>query len=205
MAHYIDTILFFDTETSGFARGKDVPLSDPSQPWVCQLACIQADLEGNTINSFASIVTSNGRPMNYQAAEIHGISKARADGLGIPKELALGVFYEFAKKANRIVAHNIAFDNKIIRIMANSISPACACDIEDVMDSTELYCTMQHTKDICCLPYPKRAGIKPPKLTELYTFLFDRNMDDDYTAHDAMGDTKCMKDCYFELVRRGLI
>ena len=44
-----------------------------------------------------------------------------------------------------------------------------------------------------------KTGIKPPKLTELYTYLFE----DEFPAHRAGFDAKATHDCYVELINKG--
>jgi hypothetical protein len=47
-----------------------------------------------------------------------------------------------------------------------------------------------------------KTGNKPPKLTELFKFLFDRDFPD---AHRALEDASATMQCAFELGKRGII
>ena len=69
-----------------------------------------------------------------------------------------------------------------------------------IMFARPTLCTMQATIQFCNIP--GRFGPKWPKLMELYTKLFGQEFDG---AHDAMADIVATKDCFFELIRRGVV
>jgi exonuclease RNase T and DNA polymerase III len=69
-----------------------------------------------------------------------------------------------------------------------------------IMFARPTLCTMQATIQYCNIP--GRFGPKWPKLMELYTKLFGQEFDG---AHDAMADIVATKECFFELIRRGVV
>ena len=61
-------------------------------------------------------------------------------------------------------------------------------------------CTMNLSKDICRLPLlstsmsPFRRGYKPPKLKELYEFIYNKKPDESQ-LHGSAYDTEILMDC----------
>jgi hypothetical protein len=61
---------------------------------------------------------------------------------------------------------------------------------------------MRQTTRLCALPSSSQPGrFKPPRLNELYRFVFERDMTG---AHDAGNDVRAMVECFYELRRRGV-
>ena len=59
---------------------------------------------------------------------------------------------------------------------------------------------MTPSVQLCKCPFPSgKSGYKWPKLTELYRFLFDKEVEN---AHDALGDITATMECFVELHRR---
>ena len=194
--------LFFDTETSGLPNFK-ASNSDPSQPWVVQLAAVLTNELNHPLQTMSLMIRSEGLPMSPEAEATHGISVSTADTYGIMPAEALGMFINLAKKSTRIIAHNISFDMRLLKIMATRICSEAKDDIYYMDENIPKVCTMMSTTKLCNLPYPSgKAGCKWPKLEELYYFLFQRQLQG---AHDALVDVNATRECYFELVRRGLI
>jgi len=149
------------------------------------------------------MVRSEGLPMSPEAEATHGISVSTADTYGIMPAEALGMFINLAKKSTRIIAHSLAFDMRLLKIMATRICDEAKDNIYYMDENIPKVCTMISTTKLCNLPYPSgKKGCKWPKLEELYYFLFGRELQG---AHDALVDVNATRECYFELVRRGLI
>ena len=192
--------LFFDTETSNLINFK-ARNSDPSQPWVCQLAAI-LDKPDHPMQTISLLIQSYGLPMSDGAFETHGISTEMADTLGVPPARALELFMEFANKCSTIIAHNKSFDLRLLAIMARRLNDVAVADVEKLKEKAQI-CTMMTTTKLCQLPFPSgRKGFKWPKLEELYRFLFGEDFDG---AHDALNDVHATKRCYYELVKRGVL
>ena len=191
-------ILFFDTETTGFVDDR-LPLDDPSQPYVVQLAAQLCDDEGAILAGFSLIVDpgiSNGIEIPARAAEVHGITNERAVQFGVSAEFALSAFTHLYQRADLVVAHNIKFDRAIIET-------AIARHYRKVMPLRRpLFCTMEAASPIINLPPTDRmraAGFnkpKPPKLEECVRHFFDEPLDG---AHDAMVDVIACRRVYFRL------
>jgi DNA polymerase-3 subunit epsilon len=188
-------ILFFDTETTGLPKNWKAPASDLNNwPRLVQLAYVIYDFEGNLIHSCNEIIRPNGFVIPDDAAKIHGISNSIANQRGIEIKDVFEVFSIYLKRASLIVAHNIAYDEKIIS------SEMIRLGLEDIIESKEKICTMLTTVDVCKIHGP--YGYKWPKLEELHLFLFKCNFEG---AHNALADVEATAKCFWELVKNDLI
>ena len=61
---------------------------------------------------------------------------------------------------------------------------------------------MMKSTSYCKLPGKNGKGFKWPKLEELYQVLFGKQMEN---AHDALADVMACKECFFELIKLGII
>lgn len=183
-------ILFFDTETTGKADFK-LPPDDPSQPRLVQLGTILADDEGKEISSVNLIVRPKGFDIPDDAASIHGITTTLANQVGVPIVRLLHVFHQLASAASAFVAHNIDFDEFILKgeFLRQKFS---STPFDEVKDS---FCTMLGMKNHCCLP-GQYDDYKWPKLEEAYQHAFKKKLED---AHDAMADVKACMALHFWL------
>ena len=195
-----ETILFFDTETTGFAKFNR-PASDPSQPHIVQLAARLVTSEQVLLHEFSSILClPEGAIIPDQAAAVHGISTARANGSGIPPKVAMRVFMEMFNLADILVAHNLPFDLSLI----NSASYRYLGGFN--FDTGTHFCTMRAATPVVKAPPTdkmKAAGrthYKSPKLEECIRHFFDEDLEG---AHDAMVDAIGCERVYFELKRLG--
>lgn len=105
--------------------------------------------------------------------------------------------------ADIIVGHNVKFDFDMMWVESKRIWTDDA-KREAWLNAFEkkLLCTMMPSTALCKIPNAKRAGYKWPKLTELYRFLFDKDMEN---AHDAMVDITATMECFVELHRRKVL
>ncbi len=196
------TYLFFDTETSDLIKYK-LPNYHPTQPWVCQLAAILTDYEGNPINTLSLMVKSEGRPMFAGAADVHHLDVTLCDNFGVPPKLAFYIFLSLLNSCRTVVAHNISFDRRLLTIMARRLHGTAHADLVAEFTSTPNICTMRASTEFCKIPYPSgRKGNKWPKLEELYNCLFKELPPN---AHDALGDVRATVRCFFELKKLGVI
>ena len=187
--------LFFDTETSGIPRNYKAPVTDLANwPRLVQLAWVLTDAEGNDIASAEHIVKPDGYTIPKAAAQIHGITTEIALRDGVDLSIALDAIGDGLKQATTLVAHNVAFDEKILgaEFLRSSRKNAVA--------SKPRLCTMQASTHFCQLPGP--YGYKWPSLQELYSKLFNEKVEG---AHRAMIDVRACTRCYFELKRRKIM
>ncbi len=69
------------------------------------------------------------------------------------------------------------------------------------INGMKYFCTSKGCKNITKIRY-SASEFKQPKLSELYKFLFKKEMVD---AHDALVDTKALVECFMELRKRRFV
>lgn len=189
--------LIFDTETTGKLDFK-LDLMDPSQPRVVQLAALLCDMDGTVVAEMCTLIKPDGWVIEPEAQAVHGHSLEKCDDLGIPMTEALTQFNVLKAQAKGRVAHSLSFDKRMMAREANIYG------VSHDSEGLHSFCTMLLGTDLCQLPPAGafRRGYKWPTLDELHQFLFGKSFEG---AHDAMGDARACKDCFFEMVRRGAI
>jgi DNA polymerase III epsilon subunit-like protein len=188
-------ILFFDTETTGLPKNWKAPVTDlDNWPRLVQLAYLVYDFDGNLIHSCNEIVKPNGFTIPTEASNVHGITTEMARQRGSDINDVFELFLIHLKRSKMIVAHNMAFDEKIIG------SELIRLGKENVIVAKEKICTMLKTVDLCKIEGP--YGYKWPKLEELHRYLFNHDFEG---AHDALADIQATAKCFWELVSIGVL
>lgn len=183
--------LFFDTETTGLPRNWKAPVSDLSNwPRLVQLAYLQYDINGNRISDGNFIIKPEGYTIPIEASKIHGISTERAIREGQSLKSVLQLFKELIEQSSYLVAHNMAFDEKIVgaEFLRNGM--------QNHIPFKNKICTMERSTNFCAINGP--YGYKWPKLSELHYKLFGTGFDE---AHNAAVDITATAKCFWELKR----
>jgi len=187
--------LFFDTETTGLPKNWKSPITDLNNwPRLVQLACLLFDNVGNKISECNFIIKPDGFYIPVEVSKIHGISNERAIREGQPIKFVLQHFNLLIEQANYLVAHNMAFDEKIVGAeflrngMVNSIH------------TRKKICTMEKTTNFCAID--GQYGYKWPKLSELHYKLFRTDFEE---AHNAAVDITITAKCFWKLRQLGKI
>jgi|SaaInlStandDraft_4_1057021.scaffolds.fasta_scaffold09369_1 hypothetical protein len=112
----------------------------------------------------------------------------------------LNIFAKDLDNVKAIVSHNLDFHLNILR---SEIFRQNLGDIIKKINSKKLVCTMKSTRNFCKLPFPKAKTneFKPPKLTELYTKCFEKNVDKPKNSEDVL---KLVTECYYHLKEKAL-
>ena len=187
--------LFFDTETTGFPQDK-LPLDDPAQPHIVQIAGILDDEKGNTKASINIIIDADCGPVPERAYNIHKISEAIYKEFGVSYMVALASFISLVKCTDVIVAHNIAFDLKILKTAYARIDKLES--FTSKVQSKPQFCTMLATTDVVKIPSSRgKGGYKWPRLDEAYRVLV--NPSGFAGAHDAFEDVKACREVFYSL------
>ena len=206
-------ILAFDTETTGFAPkidrspGARVPgIAD--YPHILQLCFVLYDLRTQMVISKYNeyIKIPDHVPLPDAATRVNGIDKQICQLRGVPIESALLAFCEAYMSADCIVAHNIAFDRKMIEIEVHRNLPnhpklvSLFNETFNDLNGIRTECTMAMGKQVCALYVEKNGSRwkKAPKLSELHFHLFGTVPDN---LHDALVDTTACLDCYVHMSR----
>ncbi|MEA3254911.1 MAG: 3'-5' exonuclease [Candidatus Altiarchaeota archaeon] len=189
------TYLIFDTETTGKPRDYNAPVSDSENwPRLVQIAWLQYDSSGKQTGSHEHIIKPQGFVIPDEVVRIHGISTKRATREGLPLGTVLNEFSEAVKQSMVLVAHNIEFDEKIVR------AELFREDIPDNLVQIKKICTMRSSTDFCRLP--GSYGYKWPTLADLYARLFSTDFEG---AHNAVADVAACARSFFELKRLEVI
>lgn len=188
-------LLFFDCETNGLPIDYKASYEDVDNwPRVISLAWLTADLQGNTLTQQYHLIKPEGWQMPTEQFWVdNGYTQERSLAEGKPIFEVLPEFLEAKKSADLLIAHNINFDHRIVwaEFIRAGIPPRSGM--------TKI-CTMAKSTSYCKLP--AKRGFKWPKLEELHQVLFNKAFE---KAHDALADVIACKNCFFELVKRGVI
>jgi len=181
--------LFFDTETTGLPLSWDAPVEElENWPRLVQIAWLVYDEDGIEIEKVSKIIMPEGFTIPSEASDIHGISTERAYDEGEDLCEVLEAFMNSLKKCKIMVAHNMAFDEKIIR------AEFLRKNISNNIQQLKKICTMLSSVNLCKLP--SHYGYKWPKLMELHKVLFGVEFED---AHDALADIEACAKCFWKL------
>jgi DNA polymerase III epsilon subunit-like protein len=187
--------IFFDTETTGFPRNWKAPVTAVNNwPRMVQIAWVVYDNHGNELEEVNYIIQPEGYTIPKSSERVHGISTARAKAEGQDLKMVLEQFAKAVLNSKTIVAHNMAFDEKIVG--AEFIRK----NIDHNFYEKDLYCTMKNTTNVVRLP--GRYGYKWPSLDELHRFLFHETFEE---QHNALADIRATAKCFWELKNRNLI
>ncbi|MEI7751316.1 MAG: 3'-5' exonuclease [Candidatus Omnitrophota bacterium] len=187
--------LFFDTETTGLPKSWKAPVSDTANwPHIVQIAWALFDDSGKQLAFHDYIIKPEGFVIPEGATAIHGISTDKALKEGRPAAEVLEEFSGAIQGAARLVAHNLDFDEKMVRV------ELLRQGMPDGLGEIPRICTMKASTKYCKIP--GLYGDKWPKLSELHIKLFEVDFED---QHNAASDVLCCAKCFFELRRRAVI
>src|SRR6056300_523271 len=103
--------LIFDTETTGFPKDWNAPITDlDNWPRMVQLAWQIHGEKGELIEVQDHIVYPEGYDIPFNATKIHGISTERARNEGKPLREVLEMFSASLQKCEYVVGHKVNFD-----------------------------------------------------------------------------------------------
>lgn len=188
--------LFFDTETTGIPKDYKAPCTNTDNwPRLIQFGWLLTDAAGRILSEGNHIVRPDGFEIPKAASDVHGITTEFALENGKPLLDVIFAFGADLNQADCVVGHNLDYDLHIVGAEYVRLGYDSR-----IMFARPTLCTMQATIQFCNIP--GRFGPKWPKLMELYTKLFGQEFDG---THDAMADIIATKDCFFELIRRGVV
>lgn len=194
--------LFFDTETSGFIK-KDLPADHNEQAWCIQIGALLTDETGTELERLDVMVKPEGRDMHPMALATHGITLEHAQKHGLLEVEVADKFGILLRKADLLVCHNFDFDWKHVTAMLERNMDNLSDEARSAFYlDTPSFCTMRDKKIIKFCGLKNKANrAKVPKLIELHKILFDTGFGD---AHNAFADITATKNCFFELLSRGV-
>ena len=191
--------LVFDTETTGLPNFR-LPAADPSQPHIAQLGAILFDDADKVVAEINLLVAPEGWEFSSEAVAVHGITFEQAARFGLRLAGVMNQFHRLAEMADILVAHQYAFDNKMVR------REFCHLGLDGFAEGYRTkpsFCTMLASAPIVNLPPTEkmlRAGFNKPKsptMQEAYMHFNEGRTFDG--SHDAMADVRACADVYFKL------
>jgi DNA polymerase-3 subunit alpha len=189
--------LIFDTETTGLPKRDNAPISEVDNwPRVVQLAWQLHSETGELLEHQNMMIRPDGFEIPYSAEKVHGISTKMALENGLPLETVLQHFNDALTRTTYLIGHNIRFD--INALGAEYIRSNLRTDFLDKIQ----VCTMLSTTDHLKIAGGRGGKFKPPKLMELYEYLFEEKFGG---AHNAAADVEATARCFFELLRKKII
>jgi DNA polymerase III epsilon subunit-like protein len=196
-------VLVYDTETTGLPKFQS-PSSDPSQPHLTDICAILYSMEGELIEVFEQLIQPKGWEVEPEAAALTGLTTEFLTINGGDEKQAVATFGQMHKKADLRVAHNIGFDDRIMRIAIKRYfgdAPA------DRFKAAPIYCTANASKPIVkCPPTAKmqasrfRNQFKTPNMQEALSFFCPGEVIGG--AHRARPDAEACAKVFFALMAR---
>ena len=164
-------VVAFDTETTG------------GSPWdeICQIAAAEF-IDGTLARTLALYVRPTCR-VNPWAEAVHGLSDAFLRENGIAPEEAMRRFFDFVGEGALLVAHNAAFDLRMLRQECCKFDLCFACSGTEICDTLALSRRLR----------PDLPNHKLATLVELLPV-------DGVNSHDALDDALACAGAFFKLL-----
>jgi len=178
-------IVFFDTETTGFCSKKHSAKHE-KQAHLVQVAAQLVTPDDELVTEFSTVVASPV-PSHPKAEAVHGISHGHCLKYGMDEKAALDLLQTFFVRADQRVAHNIKFDDEVIRLARKR------------HEDEESFAVEAMTDPRCTMTVVKRMGLSG-KLDDCIRHFFDEDLEG---HHDAMEDVRACRRLFFELRRLG--
>jgi len=205
-------VIVFDTETTGLPQTKLLtPEVLHMWPHIIQISFIMYDIDENNIINISDYIVHLPKDivMSNEIMNIHGVTNEMCYSSDEKIQDVLVKFMWYFINADLVVGHNIDFDLKMLkvefmRIIKNDVSGSVSKDyyidfLEYINKSTNYYCTMQESIDICAIQVMNKKGVpfnKFPKLIELHEKLFQippKNL------HNSLNDVLVCLRCFYKL------
>lgn len=182
-------IFVYDTETTGFPIWQEKS-DHPNQPHLVDLCGILYSADGEIIEVMESLVKPDGWTISDEVSKIHGITNDYAVINGQDERQVLALFGRLHKQADIRVAHNIQFDDRIMRI---AIKRFFGEEPANRFREKSTFCTANAAKPLCQIPPTAKMlasrfknQFKTPNLTEALKHFTGEDLDG---AHRAKVDT----------------
>lgn len=192
-------LIVFDTETTGLIPKKSSLYSKKvNNPYIVQLSWLVFDSIENKLDGTYDYIVKlpEGITIPKEASDIHKITNEIMKEKGHDIGFVLGKFYNDLIKCNMLIAHNIAFDKKMLSIefYRNGYGK------HFIKNKYNEYCTMTMGTPICNITMISKWNGKPfvrfCKLIELHQKLFNETPNN---LHNSLIDILVCFRCYYKM------
>lgn len=185
-------VLVFDTETTGLPKFKNSSIYKTDEwPYIMQLSYITYDMDTDKLEIFDDYIRLHKDvEITKESIEVHGITRETCESRGIDINEALEKFIDNVKMSDILVAHNIAFDKRMV--MVEGIRNKKLVNKKEIIE----YCTMRCGADVCKIERISSDGekyYKKPTLSELYQHYFKKMPQN---THNAIVDVLICLRCF---------
>lgn len=191
-------LFFFDAESTGIPHFK-LQSDDPSQPHLVEIAGLRYSPNAELVGGMCLLVKPEGWAIPDAVIAVHGITNEMATEQGSPEVFALAAFSALYDGCALRVAHNRAFDDRIIRI---ALKRYAGEEHAQAWKDQPGECTAQLSRPLCQLPATEKMkatnfknSFKTPTLAEAFTHLTGGK--EMVGAHRAMPDAQACARIYF--------
>ena len=189
-------VIFFDTETTGLPKKQynkyfsPKKLEEYDSSRLASIAWIKTNFSYEIISKGYHYVKPDNWTVCPEALKVNSLTDQILNEKGLHIAQIIDIFAEEMKDVKFLVAHNIAFD---IRIILSEIYRTNNLEFYKDISNIKQYCSMK----LFATSYPNMAGEnKTIKLRTAYEFI--KHEKDDLNYHDAMDDTlMCYRIFYF--------
>ena len=184
--------LFFDVETTGLpTRGATCfDLNAYSEARIVSIAWVLRT-KHEVLSEHYSLIKQpdiiDSKPLG--GSFIHGINRSMTQKFGKDLASVLQEFVSDAKLSDKVVAHNLEFDLKVVasELHRLGVDPSALLN-------HKAQCTMKSTTGLVKKTFKDSTSYKWPKLSELYYFCFHKEMEG---AHNALADVHNTVKCFY--------
>lgn len=210
-------VIFFDVETTGlFPNKRETCITLDKYPYIIQLSFVLYNLSTMEIERYANnyIRIPDNVEIPEEVVKLTGITKEICKNEGINILQAFIDLHDAYMLAGTIVAHNIEFDRRMIKVELQRnyrnierLIPYCLRLFDSVYEEIagmNSYCTMKNGVKLCNLITTpigvtgelKKPFVKWPRLSELYHHLFQETPEN---LHNSMVDVLACMRCYLKM------
>jgi DNA polymerase-3 subunit alpha len=204
-------VLVFDTETSGLPKSKIINHSTQHLwPFIVQFSYVIFDDTSKNIikiqDKIIKVKTYN--VISEESIKFHGITNEISETKGVNLIDVLTEFLSDLNKIDLIVGHNIEFDISMIKVELlrivneyekdETVKEKLKSELESIINSDKVYCTMQKSIDICKIERENSRGkyFKFPSLSELHEKLFNVKPQ---SLHNSLNDVLITLRCFIRM------
>ena len=149
--------------------------------------------------------------ISEESTKIHGITNEMSKNSGIEIEILITEMFQYLRKVDLIVGHNVSFDINILMVellrliylkkdnMIQSDLIRYKHYLHFITNAKNVCCTMKLAKDLCQIKAISKLGneyLKFPKLIELHEKLF---VEKPKNLHNSLNDIMVTLRCFCKL------